>query len=75
MEETNKRSFGTVVSDSFIKLGNAMSANKHFAAIRDAFAMFIPILMVGSFATLFDSVIFAETSLFADQIAGISGDQ
>ncbi len=54
----------------FGKFGQWIGNQRHFSAIRDAFATFIPLLIVGSFAILINSVFILDTSLVAD-ISGV----
>ncbi len=52
-------------SEIFGKFGQWIGNQRHFSAIRDAFATFIPLLIVGSFAILINSVLIVPDSLLA----------
>ncbi len=56
------------------KFGNKVGKQKHLSAIRDAFAAFLPPLIVGSFAIMIGSVFISETSLLADLCGAEEGN-
>ena len=48
------------------KIGGLISNQKHLAAIRDAFVTFVPLVIVGAFAVLLNSVFVDNNGLIAD---------
>ena len=58
------------VYDSFSKhmtiIGGKIGNQRHMSSIRDGFATFMPLIIVGSLAVLFNNVFISNTSLLAD---------
>ncbi len=54
-----------IVEDKVQVIGAKVSNQRHLASIRDAFASFIPFIIVGSFAILINSVFIQPNSLLA----------
>lgn len=57
----------------FGKFGQWIGNQRHFSAIRDSFATFMPLLIVGSFAILVNSVFLLDSSLLADLVGVTPG--
>lgn len=56
------------VLDGLTKFGGVIGQQKHLSAIRDAFATFLPFILVASFALLINSVFISNTGLIASEV-------
>ncbi len=65
MNKEEITNFMDVLSEKVQTIGAKVSNQRHLSSIRDAFASFIPFIIVGSFAILINSVFIAPDSLFA----------
>lgn len=61
IEDSNGNQFSQALS----KIANYFGNQRHFSAIRDAFATFMPLIIVGSFGVLINSVFIDSGSLLA----------
>lgn len=55
--------FTATMEKILLPIANFMNSNKYICTIRDAFTMMMPIIIVGSFALLFNIYIFSTTGL------------
>ena len=74
-KETNKKvSNFEKFSNWFSKIGGFFGNQRHFATIRDAFGTFMPLIIVGSFGVLIDSVFINPTGLLATLCGSSKGN-
>jgi len=72
--KTEKISGFEKASNAFGKVGAFFGNQRHFASIRDAFATFMPLIIVGSFGVLVNSVFIDPNSLLAT-LVGVTQDK
>lgn len=52
-----KKSLKDVFMDGLLRVADFMQNERHFAAVKNGFAIIMPIILVGSFCTLFSSMV------------------
>lgn len=67
-----KRSLKDIFMDGLLRVADFMQNERHFAAVKNGFAVIMPIILVGSFCTLFSSMV-CNTSEGYISIANIPG--
>jgi hypothetical protein len=55
-----------IFSDKLVYFGGKFGNQRHMASIRDGFATFMPLIIVGALATLVNNVFIQPNSLLAD---------
>lgn len=69
MSDKTKNVTGESKLDKFIEtvttVGGAIGNQRHMAAIRDGFGTFLPLIIIGALAVMFNSVFVTDTSLLA----------
>ncbi len=63
-----------VFSDKLVEVGGKFGNQRHMAAIRDAFATFMPIIILGALATLINNVFITPNSLLANWCGAEAGN-
>lgn len=67
-----KKSLKDVFMDGLLRVADFMQNERHFAAVKNVFAIIMPIILVGSFCTLFSSMV-CNTSEGYISLANIPG--
>ncbi|MDR3767664.1 MAG: hypothetical protein Q3Y08_11640 [Butyricicoccus sp.] len=67
-----KKSIKDSFMDGLLRVADFMQNQRHFSAIKNGFAVIMPIIMIGSFCTLFSSMVCNTTEGYIS-IANIPG--
>ena len=62
------------VTNFMMKVGAYLGKNKRLGAMRDAFGIMIPLLILGSLVLVLNAVFLSKTGLIASKIANINPD-